>query len=276
VQSLEKERVLEWLDPWEKERLYGGKTAFCRAFFGTGACPVKRPGKAKTKGRHVKIERRGKVFVLRMDQGENRFNRPFLDAFHAALDEVEAEEGPLALVTTGDGKFYSNGLDLDWLTGEGKGEAEAFLDGVLNLYARILAFPGYTVAAMNGHAIAVGAMLSLAHDARVMRADRGWWSIPEVDLGLPLRPGMTAIIRARLPIAVAHEAIVTGRRYGGGEACALGIVQHAVPLDQVLPFSVELAAQHAEKNRPVLALLKEGLYKETLAVLRAEDASLNS
>ena len=50
------------------------------------------------------LRREGAVFVLTMRCGENRFNRPFLDALNAALDEVERSSGPAALVTTGAGQ----------------------------------------------------------------------------------------------------------------------------------------------------------------------------
>ena len=76
----------------------------------------------------VDLDRQGDVWVLRMDDGENRFHRESIDALHAALDTVEAVEGPCALVTTGAGKFYSNGLDLDWLLSGVP--TEGFLDDV--------------------------------------------------------------------------------------------------------------------------------------------------
>src|SRR3990172_6445671 len=55
----------------------------------------------------IELARDGAVFVLTMESGENRFNRPFVDALNAALDSVEASTGPAALVTTGGDKFYS-------------------------------------------------------------------------------------------------------------------------------------------------------------------------
>ena len=73
-------------------------------------------------------------------------------------------------------------------------EANGFVDEVHRIFGRILAFPGITVAAINGHAFAAGAMFATAHDFRVMRDDRGYWCLPEVDLGLPLTPAMTAVI----------------------------------------------------------------------------------
>ncbi len=123
----------------------------------------------------IDLKKQGDVFILSMQSGENRFNRTFIDALNEALDTVENSSGPAALVTIGgEDKFYSNGLDLAWLSGDGQGEAPEFIKTVLKLLGRIMAFPVPTAAAINGHAFAAGAMLALAHDFRVMRSDRGF------------------------------------------------------------------------------------------------------
>ena len=75
----------------------------------------------------IDLERQGDVFVLCMNDGENRFNQESIAAWNAARDDVENAPTPRALVTTGTGKFYSNGLDLDWMTEEGKNRTEAFI-----------------------------------------------------------------------------------------------------------------------------------------------------
>lgn len=215
-----------------------------------------------------KLEQDGELFILRLDpDDENRFHPDWLTAVEAALDEVEGATGPRALVTAGSGKFWSNGLDLDWLLSHGD-EAAAYLDRVHALLARTLASPVVTVAALNGHTFAAGAMWALAHDTRVMRADRGFFCLPEVDLDLPFQPGMSALIRARLTPATAHEAMTTGRRYGGEQAHAVGIVDAVAPADQVLAAAADIARPLAGKSKPVRARIKKTLYAETLAALR--------
>ena len=212
------------------------------------------------------LQRDGEVFVLRFDDNENRFHPDFLDGFHAALDEVEKAEGPRALVTTGTGKFYSNGLDLDWLSGH-QDQFEPYLGRIHGLYARLLTLPMPTVAAINGHAFAGGAMLTLAHDVSVMRTDRGYFCLPEVDLGMSFTPGMNALIQARLTPAVAHEAMVTGRRYPAGEALAARIVHHTAAETEVRPAAVGVAAGLAGKNGATMATIRGDLYRTALAAL---------
>jgi enoyl-CoA hydratase/carnithine racemase len=214
----------------------------------------------------IDLRREGDVHVLVFDAGENRFSPEFLDELDRALDEVTGSPPPRALVTTGTGKFYSNGLDLDWLIGHAD-QRTAYVSRVHRLLARVLSLPMPTVAAVGGHAFAAGAMLSLAHDFRVMRADRGYFCFPEVDLKLPFTPGMSALIQARLPTLVAHEAMVTGRRYGGEEAAAAGIVHRAVPEAEVLPAAVALAEPLAGKDGETTARIRTEMYGPVLQAL---------
>jgi enoyl-CoA hydratase/carnithine racemase len=215
----------------------------------------------------VELTREESVFVLRFDHGENRFDGEFVDACNAALDEVEKAEAPVALVTVGTGKFYSNGLDLEYMGGLPRSEVGAYLRSVLSLQARILTCPMTTVAAVNGHAFGAGAQIAVAHDFQIMREDRGYFCMPEVDMGAPLHPAMTALLRARLPVRTVHQVIATGNRFGGVEAAALGIVDRAVAEEEVLPQALAAAAALAGKANPAMATLKRDLHAEVIAAI---------
>jgi enoyl-CoA hydratase/carnithine racemase len=101
-----------------------------------------------------------------------------------------------------------------------------------------------------------------------MRADRGFFCLPEVDIKIPFTPGMGALIQARLSPQVAHEAMTTGRRYGGSDAAALGIVDAAAGEDEVVSAAIERAGQLAEKAGPTLGTIKQRMYEPVLAALR--------
>src|SRR5215469_9579424 len=201
-----------------------------------------------------------------MRAGENRFSMTMLDRLHEALDEVEAAAGPRALVTTGDAKFYSNGLDLDWLA-SAPDRAVEYLTAVYRLLGRLLGFPALTVAAVNGHAFGAGALLATAHDVAVMREDRGYWCMPEADLGLPLSAQFLSVLTAKLPARAVQEAVMTGRRYGGPDAAAAGIVHGQAAADQVLQSAVEIAAGLAAKDGRTVAEHKRLLYGDVVAGL---------
>ncbi len=216
----------------------------------------------------MELTRDGPVFVLRMTDGENRLNRSFVEGFSRALDEADAYEGEAALVTTGTDRFYSTGLDLEWIA-SGAEPPDAFVADVQRLLARLLIFPVATAAAINGHAFAGGALLALAHDFRVMRADRGFVCMPEVDLrmGRPLTPGMYALLEARLSRAAVHEALVSGHRYNADEALARGWVHEVTPEDGVLSRAIEIARGLAGKDRATLGALKRGLFERAIEAL---------
>lgn len=216
----------------------------------------------------IDLKREGEVFVLQMDDGENRFRPECIAGWNTMLDEVEAAEGPKALVTTGTGKFYSNGLDLEWMMSEAsEEERSAYLPAVMAVMARVLVFPAMTVAAMNGHAFGAGAQIALGHDYRVMREDRGFFCMPEINMGAPLHPGMTSIIMARLPHQTAHKVITEGQRWGAADALEAKIVDYSVPEADVVSKAVELAAELASKAHPAMKTLKTGMYHRTLAAL---------
>jgi enoyl-CoA hydratase/carnithine racemase len=216
----------------------------------------------------LEIEWQGDVAIVHWRAGDNRFNRRSIDGLHQVFDDIEAArsiDDPLAVVVTGDGRFFSNGLDLDWLSGAGD-EAGPFIDDLHRLFARLLLFPSVVVAAINGHAFAAGAMFAAAHDFGVMRDDRGYWCLPEADLGLPLSVPMHAVVAGKLPRVPAREAILTGRRYNAAEALDAGFVQRTAPEADVVSVAVGWAAELAPKSRGVTVRHKELLNGPIAAV----------
>jgi enoyl-CoA hydratase/carnithine racemase len=214
------------------------------------------------------LDRQDAVFVLDLGEGENRFHPDWIAAVNALLDEVEKAEGPRALVTTATGRIWSNGLDLEWLLAHPE-QFQDYSRQVHDLFARVLSLPLVTVAALQGHTFAAGAMLSLCHDLRVMRADRGFWCLPEADIDIPFTEGMGALIQARLTPPTAHLAMVTAKRFGGDEAYARQIVDEAVTEPEVRDTAIALAASHAGKAGTTLATIKTRMYASVLTTLRA-------
>ena len=130
----------------------------------------------------ISVQQRGAVAVLTWNEGENRVNLDSLGRLNEILDELERLEGPLGIVLTGQGKFFCNGLDLERF-GSNPSEFGATLSELNRTIGRLLVFPAYSVAALNGHTFAAGALISCAFDYRVMRADRGYWCMNEAEIG---------------------------------------------------------------------------------------------
>ncbi len=208
-----------------------------------------------------------KIAILDFGDDENRFSPGFLDDINALLDDIEAG-GAHGLVTTATGKFYTNGLDLDWLSAHGD-QAQWYVGRVQSLLARMLTLPIPTAAAVVGHAFGAGAMLAVAHDFRVMRADRGFFCFPEVDIHIPFTAGMTALIQAKLTPQAAVASMTTGRRFGGADAASIGIVDTTAAEGAVTSAAVGLLRPLGGKDPGTLGAIKQTMYTHAAQELTA-------
>jgi len=163
---------------------------------------------------------------------EHRINLEMIDGINHALDEVLDMDPPVSsLVFTGKGKFFCNGLDLLYInTIEHETNAQIqFQRSFERLLDRILTFPLYTIAAINGHACAGGAMLALAFDHRIIvKNPKLLMFVPAVDLGLVYSKGMTLLMKERIPKHVLTQFLFLSKRFSVTELKRLVIVQDVV------------------------------------------------
>jgi len=214
----------------------------------------------------ITVRYQDNIAILDLGDDENRFSPVFLDDINAAFDDVTTRAN--ALVTTGGGKFYTNGLDLDWLMAHGD-QTQSYVGRVHALLARVLTLPIPTAAAINGHAFGAGAMLAMAHDYRIMRAGRGFFCFPEVDIRIPFTDGMAALIQAKLTPQAAVASMTTGRRFGGADAAAYGLVDAAVAEDAVLSDAMALVVPVAGKDSGTMGAIKATMFRGAVAALSA-------
>ena len=217
------------------------------------------------------LSRDGEVFILNLGNDENRFSRAWLGEVREAIATVEAVEGPRALLTTAQGKFWSNGLVIDEVLADPE-ESRRYIAGVQGLYAAMIRLSVPSVAAVSGHLFGAGAMFALTHDFRIMREDRGWFCLPEVELGLPFTPGMGALVQSRLTPQSAHEAMTTSRRYTGTEAVTASIVDEAASESDVFSHALERARSLTPKAGAALAAVRTQMYGGVLEILDREAA----
>jgi enoyl-CoA hydratase/carnithine racemase len=215
------------------------------------------------------LEQRGSVFILNLGATENRFNFDSIAHLNSLLDQVDAAPGDKALVTVADGKFWSNGLDLDWMIAE-KINLGDLVTVVQEFLARVLEAPYPTVAVIQGHCYAAGAMLALCHDVRFMREDRGYLCFPEVDIKMAFTAGMNALLTAKLSKKTAHQAMVLGRRFTAPEAFAAGILDDTMSETDLLPRALEYSQTLIGKDASTIQAIKRMLYASTLTQLRAD------
>lgn len=221
----------------------------------------------------ITLDKEGDVFVLTMDAGENRWSTTFTREFDAALDEVERSEGPAALVSvSAHEKFYSNGLDLDWIMSKDQdhpgGDRRAFGTEAMALFGRLITLPVPTIAAVNGHAFGAGFMIALSHDVRVMREDRGFMCANEVEIGMSIPEPELALFRHKMPISAFYETVQFSKRWTGPEALAAGFVQAVCPLEEVRERAIALGHERAKlaRHRDVFGWQKEHIWGEGAAI----------
>jgi len=224
----------------------------------------------------TQVEYEGEFAIIRMNRGENRMNMRFLDEMNDALDQILKNSSITTVITTGAGKFYCNGIDLTWVAGlvqsNNSTVIELFIKKWLELQIRILHLPLITVAAIDGHAMAGGAIFSLCHDYRVMVDSRGWWSVNEVHINLRFEPILVALLRARLSPLVLREAVVFGKRFTSQQAVQLNIVDLSVTPSQLITSAQQIALDTLPKGaqpiiRASLGNMKDDLYRDLKEIL---------
>lgn len=223
-------------------------------------------------GRVPALTTDGPVWTLDLGDDENRFSPTWLEEAEGLVARVTASTEPVALVTIGSGKFYSNGLDLEWVMAH-PGDFFTYAARVQDLLATILTLPVPTIAALNGHAFGAGAMLALAHDFRIMRTDRGYFCLPEADIRIPFTEGMSALIQGKLTPQAAVASMTTGHRFGGEEAAAYGIVDGVAPLESLAAAAADRVRALAGKDRLTLGTIKSRMYADVVTALRTPPAA---
>lgn len=215
----------------------------------------------------ITLEAIGPVSVIWLQQGEeNRFVPDFLDSLTTAFEQLEASDTTKAIVIgTRSAKFFSTGIDLDWLTAQGPEVMPGFLKQVARLLYRTVSCGKPTIGCLGGHAVGLGAIWSCAFDFRIMRKDRGWFRFPEVDVGIPLADGMMELIGNSIPFPAYNRLLLTGDKIGGPEAVALGVAEACYDSEEIMPKTLQMAEKLAAKETSIYASLKRSIRGEVIA-----------
>jgi enoyl-CoA hydratase/carnithine racemase len=219
----------------------------------------------------LRIEVRDRVGVVTLANGDNAISGPFLAEIRDALEQLAQDDAVRAVVMTGEGKFFSNGLDLWWMKQQTPKAVLAFLVEVTQFLKYTLLFPKPIIGALNGHAFGMGAIWPCAFDFRVANSDRGWVCFPEMDIDIPFSPGMIATCVHGLGHRVFRDMAWTARRYPGAEAVAVGYARECAPESELVDTAVELAGMMANKGTVAFPMTKRAWAKEAVRVIDEED-----
>jgi enoyl-CoA hydratase len=208
----------------------------------------------------MKIEYRGEIGIFRMQAGKaNAFSAAFLASLDEKLDEI-IEQPVNCLVVTGDEKNFSAGLNLIELWDYDRMRLTQFLERFSSVFMKVLKLPSIVIAAVNGNAIAGGAILALLADYRIMARGESRIGVNEIDVGIPFPPQVLEIVKQRLPRPSYFDAIYRGLLYKPDEALKAGFVDEVCEPSMLEERAISLAQEMALKSRSSLASIKHHLH----------------
>ena len=158
----------------------------------------------------IELEQRGVVTILRMARGKgNALNLELVEALSDALDRL-AGSAARAGILTGQGSVFGAGVDLPVLVEGGAGYVRRFLPLLQRAFEQLATFPKPLVAAVNGHAIAGGAILMLACDQRLLARGTARVGLTEVLVGVEFPFLGAGVGSLRHPVATLPNACLHG------------------------------------------------------------------
>ena len=165
------------------------------------------------------------IAVLTMRHGKaNALDIEFCEALAARFTDLRGGDAK-AVVLTGQGKIFSAGVDLKRISAEGADYVRRFLPALHRLYDAVFFHPKPVVAAINGHAIAGGAVLAACADRRVMANDGGRIGVTELLVGVPFPALAFEIVRHATPPYFFSETILSGATFPAEAAVHRGWVE---------------------------------------------------
>lgn len=216
----------------------------------------------------VKAKIENDIALITFDDGKaNVLNESSLGHLKEALMESQQAR---ALVLAGAGKCFSAGLDLKRLPTLDKDELVGLLEQFSEVLQLLLRFPCPVVAAVNGHAIAGGAVISLCCDVAIGAENELKIGLSEVAVGMPLPSLVVELARNRLSPKKLTEALLFGKLYDWKEAQEVGYLHQSVPAESLLDLSLSVAEQLKALPREAYSLTKKALWSKLPETLGAE------
>jgi enoyl-CoA hydratase len=207
------------------------------------------------------------VAVISMDDGKvNVLSPAMLKEINDALDRAEGENAA-AVVIAGNERVFSGGFDLKVFRSGDIDASVEMLQGGFNLSHRLLSFPKPVVAAITGHAIAMGSFLACSVDHRIAGPQYNFQA-NEVAIGMVLPYPALEIMRLRLTPSAYQQAVGLAKNFLGETALAGGWVDEIALNDQVLPRAEEAAHEFTSLNAGAHLASKLRARQATLDAMR--------
>jgi Delta3-Delta2-enoyl-CoA isomerase len=192
----------------------------------------------------------------------NAMNEAVVEELSECLQRVADDSNVKAVILTGEGSFFSFGLDVPEFLSYSKDSFIKFIIKFTDLYAYIFLFPKPVIAALNGHTIAGGCMIAIACDYRLMVSEKAKISLNELTFGSTVFAGSVEMLRLLIGGRNAELALYTGAMYSAEDAKELGLIHEAVPKEHLFNSSRRVAEDFAKKDGHAFRSIKMLLRKE--------------
>ena len=191
----------------------------------------------------IRVEHHDKVAILKLNHDiTNALNLRLVNQFAENLKKVRDNSDVHSLVlASSNEKFFSIGFDIPKLFRLTRKDFKVFYQAFNRVCMNLYALSKPTVAAITGHAIAGGCIIALCCDYRFIAEGRKLMGLNEIKLGVPVPYPGDCILRHIVGTRNAKEIMSTGEFYHPEESLRLGMVNQVLPLEQVLPKSIEKA-----------------------------------
>jgi enoyl-CoA hydratase len=200
------------------------------------------------------------------------------DGLRGAIEDAAADAAIRAIVITGTGTIFCAGVDLPRMIGAGPAYVQPFVESLDAVLRALFLFPKPAIAAVNGHAIAGGAILTFACDYRIMTAGR--IGVPELLVGVPFPPLALEIVRFAIPRQHLQSMIYLGRTIEAEEAHAMHIIDEVVAVEllttRAQTMAVQIAAIAPEAFRITKRQLREPFLHDAARVAAASADEIDS
>lgn len=191
------------------------------------------------------------------------------------LAELERAQGAPILLR-GEGDAFSAGLNLKEVMTLDESSGPVFLRLLEDCMTALYLYPGPSVALINGHAIAGGAVMALACDVRIAaNLPSTKIGLNEVALGLRFPPRVLSIVKRRIPPQYLEEVLLGAELHAPETALRMGLIDAVADDADALARArlAELAAHPAKAYALTKLDLRgdaSGLYPETEHAARLE------
>jgi len=215
------------------------------------------------------------IALVKLQRGKvNAINEALTEELKGCLEKLAADSAVRAVILTGEGSFFSFGLDIPEFLTYPKESFKRFVEKFADLYTSIFMFPKPVLAALNGHTVAGGCMMATACDYRVMVSGKARISLNEINFGSSLFPGSAEMLKYCAGHRHAELIAYTGAMYSAEEAKDLGLVDQVVSEEKLSESVIQMAREFAKRYGPAFESIKRLLRADTAERMKHQDRIL--